>query len=296
MSQKSRTVLDWDDLRYVLALARHKNLSATARALRVTHATVARRIEAAELSFGREFFAKRSDGYTLTKDGEAIVEKLMEMETAALGVGDALVASDRPAGIVRITTIRSFADFVLSEALSDLRLTAPDLTIEILTDMRVLSIAQRDADIALRLGTPKSSDLVGKKVGEVSYNYFAIPAVIETWTNGEPVPLIGYDESSSFTAEFKWLEQHHPNHVYSFRSNSNYAQASAAAGGLGVALLPTYLGRHFSHLSSLNFGPPMPNRDIWLLTRSDLTNVPRVRLTIDHLTTVLGQMRAKLAG
>jgi DNA-binding transcriptional LysR family regulator len=75
MPDHSRTAFDWDDLRFVLALARHGNLSATARALRVNHATVSRRIDSLESALGRTLFDRRADGYAPTLDGQAVIER-----------------------------------------------------------------------------------------------------------------------------------------------------------------------------------------------------------------------------
>ena len=63
MPDKKRTArLDWEDVRYFVALARHGTLSATARTLRVNHATVARRIASLETLLGRSLFDRRANG------------------------------------------------------------------------------------------------------------------------------------------------------------------------------------------------------------------------------------------
>src|SRR5262249_55910997 len=66
MPDKKRTGrLDWEDVRYFVALARHGTLSSTARSLRVNHATVARRIVSLETLIGRPLFDRRATGYVL---------------------------------------------------------------------------------------------------------------------------------------------------------------------------------------------------------------------------------------
>jgi DNA-binding transcriptional LysR family regulator len=294
MADKLRTPLDWDDLRYVLALARGKSLSATARALHVNHATVARRIDAVEVALGHLLFDRRADGYALTVAGTRVVEKAEEMEKSAMSVGDMLGSQDMPTGKVRITATRSFADLILTEALADIRHKTPGIAIELFTDVRVVSIAQRAADIALRFGRPQSSDLIGRKVGEYSFGYYAAPSLIEANPDISKMPLVGWDEDSSFAPEFQWMQEHLPEQDYVLRSNSNYAQAVAAASGLGVALLPDYLGRSLARLVPIEFGQLPPNREIWILTRPDLASVPRVRIVMDHLIEKLAQLSGQL--
>jgi len=283
MTDQFRTPLNWDDLRFVLALSRHGSLSATARVLRVNHATVSRRIDAVEGALGRPLFDRRPDGYQTTADGNVVIEQAKVMEAAALALSDGLVAASGPTGIVRVTLTRSLADLIVAEALGDLHAAAPGITVELLTEMRVLSVAQREADIALRLGRPKDSELVGRKISEVSYGYYASRPTIARWRKGEPTPLIAYDGESSFTAEAAWLDRHFPRQPVSFRSNSNLSQAAAARAGFGVALLPRYLGDSFKGIHALEFGPPMPTRELWLLVRRDLARLDHIRKVFDFL-------------
>src|SRR5438067_8396781 len=87
MPDKKRTTrLDWEDVRYFVALARHGTLSATARALRVNHATVARRTTNLEALIGRALFDRRASGYVLTAEGKAVFDEASAMDEAALSV------------------------------------------------------------------------------------------------------------------------------------------------------------------------------------------------------------------
>ena len=75
---KQMGTLNWDDLRIFLELARTGSLSAAARALRISHATVGRRVAALEEGLGRSLVDRRADGYSLTADGEEAVVSLVE--------------------------------------------------------------------------------------------------------------------------------------------------------------------------------------------------------------------------
>ncbi|HEY1365036.1 MAG TPA: LysR family transcriptional regulator, partial [Xanthobacteraceae bacterium] len=87
MPDKKRTArLNWEDVRYFVALARQGTLSATARSLRVNHATVARRIASLEALIGRALFDRRAGGYALTAQGKAVLEAATAMDEAALCV------------------------------------------------------------------------------------------------------------------------------------------------------------------------------------------------------------------
>jgi hypothetical protein len=87
MPDKKRTGrLDWEDVRYFVALARNGTLSATARGLRVNHTTVARRIASLETLLGRALFDRRANGYALAAEGRAVFNEASAMDQAALSV------------------------------------------------------------------------------------------------------------------------------------------------------------------------------------------------------------------
>src|SRR5262245_62536484 len=105
--------LDWEDVRYFVALARHGTLSATARALRVNHATVARRIASLETLLGRPLFDRRANGYVLTVEGKEILDEANAMDEAALSVLRRLDAGTELSGLVRLAVGRVLAERLL---------------------------------------------------------------------------------------------------------------------------------------------------------------------------------------
>src|SRR5215475_6200930 len=119
MADKKRTAgLDWEDIRYFVALARHGSLSATARALRVNHATVSRRVASLEAALRRPLFDRRADGYALTAAGKAVLDEAGMMEEGALSVLRRVDASSELNGPVRLTVARAMADGFLIERLA----------------------------------------------------------------------------------------------------------------------------------------------------------------------------------
>ncbi|ANL33336.1 LysR family transcriptional regulator [Rhizobium phaseoli] len=284
MAEQKRTGLDWEDLRFFAALARHRSLSATARALKFNHATVARRIAALEQNLGVNLFERRADGYALSRQGSAILAETGVMEAAAAAIRDRLDAEDGPRGRVRLTTIRSLADLVLAPNLAEILDGLPHVELEIVTDIKVASLAQREADIALRLGHPGDSELSGRRVATIRYGFFGSKETRNAFDMGDLPPLITYDGESQGVAEARWLDHNFPDHPVSLRSGSNAVQAQAAASGLGLAMLPLYLAATVSGLEPVAFATPMPERELWMLTPAELAQVPRVRVVLDRLS------------
>ena len=173
MPVQKRTELDWEDLRYFVALARHGSLSATARALRVNHATVARRVASLEARLRRPLFERRADGYSLTLQARAVLEAANAMDEAALSVLRSSDAGTASTGLVRLTAGRTLSDGFLVDRLGKLRERHPDIELELIGETRLMSLARREADIALRFGAPKDSDLVARRLGTIAFGLYA---------------------------------------------------------------------------------------------------------------------------
>ncbi|PKA40261.1 LysR family transcriptional regulator [Rhizobium sullae] len=294
MTEQKRTDVDWEDLRFFAALARHRSLSATARALKVNHATVARRIAALESVLGFALFERRADGYQLSRHGTAILSEAGAMESAASAIRDRLAYTNGPSGRVRLTTTRSIADLVIAPRLGDVLGGLANVELEIVTDIRVHSLAQREADIALRLGHPKDSDLTGKRVATIGYAFYASKAAAETVDESGPARLIGFDLDTDGVAEARWLETRFGRDAFTFRSSSNIVQASAAAAGLGIAMLPRFVAEHNPALVEIDYGEAMPDRELWMLAPANLVDIPRIRAIWDGLAQVFSASRERL--
>jgi DNA-binding transcriptional LysR family regulator len=284
MPDRKRTPdLDWQDVRYFVALAHHGRLAATARALRVNHATVARRIDNLEALLGYALFERRPEGYALTVEGKAALAEAAAMDEAALSLRDRLRTGTEIKGLVRLTAPRSLLDCFLTQRLGALHERHPGIDLELIGDARVLSLARRDADMALRMGSPKDSDLVARRLGTVGYGLYASPAYARKIASGEPVAAIGYDPESDFIHEAVWMVRRFPDQRFAFRSNSQTSQAAAARAGFGVALVPDFIAADDPLLTRVFPDESVPEPNLWLLMRRDLAKIPRIRAVADYL-------------
>lgn len=293
MPDKKRTGrLDWEDVRYFVALARHGTLSATARALRVNHATVARRIASLEALIGRTLFDRRATGYFLTSEGKAVLKEATAMDEAALSVLRRLDAGTELSGLVRLAAGRVLAERFLIDRLRAFHERYPAIDLEVIGGSRVVSLAKREADVALRYGSPKDSELLARRVTTITFGLYTSPSYREKLNDGQSPVFIGFDQESDFIAEAKWLTRQFGNRRFSFRTGSQTTQAAAARAGYGIALLPRYIvATHEPDLVEVFLGSRLPQRDVWLLVRRDLKNVPRVTALTDYLFDVFQRER-----
>jgi len=276
MTVKKRTIsLDWEDLRFALALARSGKLSAAARELGVTHATVARRIDRLEESLGKIMFERRKDGYRLTEIGRLALGPLDRMDRAAFAL---LLeqAATRENTVLRLTTARSLAEAFLIERLDRLHRELPGLTLEVIGEPGPAG----ETDLALRFGPPTDASLTGKRIGWVGFGFYASTAYLKGVADGEKLQLISYDRDNEAQPEARWLAEQFPGIRIAFRANGLMAQAAAARSGFGIAVLPHYLAKGLSR-TDLDIVPP--RRELWLLRRADGTHERLIRLVADKL-------------
>jgi DNA-binding transcriptional LysR family regulator len=284
MADKKRTAaLDWEDVRYFVALARHGTLSAAARALHVNHATVSRRLASLEAALGRALFERRPKGLALSAIGRAVLDQAQVMEKASFAVLRNLESDTQACGLVRITMTRSLADGFVAERLGPLLAQHPSLDIEIITESRNVSLARHEADIALRLGRPAKGELLARRIATLGFGFYASRAYRERIDAGMTPVFVGFDAESELVPEAAWANRRLSSRRFVLRSNSQAAQAAIAAGGHGVALLPHLLARTWPSLVALDLGEVPPSRELWLLMRPHAARIARVRLVADHL-------------
>jgi molybdate transport repressor ModE-like protein len=291
MTDQIRTGPDWEDIRVFVALARHGSLSATARALSITHATVSRRIQSLEQALGEKLVERRPDGYVLTPAGTRLLGPASDMEAAAglLGRGG---ADDSPKGLVRINAPPSLTQGFLVARLAALAARHPALDIDIATDVRTVSLERRETDIALRFGRPLDGDVIARQMATLGFGFYATPEWRRRIDDGAVPVFVGFDEANAHLPEAAWLAQQFPRARMAFRANSQIAQSAAAKAGAGIALLPHFVGREDDALVPCPLDRPPPSRELWLLTRRlDRKDLP-TRTVVDHLVRIFADQRA----
>ena len=73
-------MIDWDDVRYLLAVAREGSVRAAAERLEVNHSTVLRRVAQLEERLGAQMFEKLRSGYRPYRCGEEVLEFAEQMK------------------------------------------------------------------------------------------------------------------------------------------------------------------------------------------------------------------------
>ncbi len=294
--------MDWDNLRFVLAVADAGGLSAAARALRVDTATVSRRLDALEAELACKLFHRSRQGVKTTGAGAKLVTHARRIEGEVRALGFALSAEDRGLdGTVVITATEPIASGLVVPALDAFRARHPGIALELVTDIRALDLGRREADIALRLLRPHQGDLRVRRLGAVGYALYVSQAYVERC--GVPDPrsgcaghtLIDWPVPYTIIPQVPWLREQAARATVVLRSTSAMTRLAAAASGLAIALLPCVIADPDPRLVRVPSAPP-PVQDLWLATHRDLARVPRIRATLEFLAESARRAARRLSG
>lgn len=282
--------MNWDDLKYFLAIARHRSLSAAARELRVTQSTAGRRLEALETGLAVKLLKLTPDGYVPTPAGIRVIESTERIESEALAIEREVNGADAQLeGTVRVTTIETLGAVVLAPLFVELRRSLPDVLVELVTENQSLNLFKRDADIAVRLTRPKQKDLVVKKVGEISFalyasdNYLAEHSAPDFSNGCVGHGIVAMNEENMSFPDARWFSELTNSATTIFSSNSRLAHIEAALSGAGIVCLPRYLADRHAKLVRIEAPDQAPSREIWLAVHKDTRNTPRIRAVLNAL-------------
>ena len=291
--------VDWDDLRYVLAIYREKTLSGAAGTLGVTRTTVGRRLKEAEERLGVRLFDRSEDGLAATAAGEELTNTALRLEEEIQVTEGRLRGRDAVLrGRLRVSTV----DFVFvgfSDVFASFvqRYPGVDMTVNVTNEP--VSLVRRDADVALRIGNSPADRLLGRRVGRMQFEAYAARSLVERVGPGAALgdfPWLHQDERSDGSWLDGWLAKHAPGAKVVFRSDDYAVRRRALAAGIGVHFLPCFDGDADQSLVRIGARLSEEARDLWVLTLPELRNNSRIRAFMDHVHNALKPRQPALEG
>lgn len=284
-------MLDWNDLRYFLAVAREGSTLAAARTLRVSQTTVARRIAALEAALGFPLFEKRQAGYALTPAGQELVERATRVEAEASAFGEAAAAHARElSGTVRITSEEVYAMALISPLLRDLHDSHPEIIIELDTAQAVRDLGGGEADIALRsTSAQQPAGIVGRALCKddwtlyCSRDYAQRAGVPRSTEELKKHPIVGGGGGSLWRNYQAWLQSLGLEEQVAMHHTTSGGLLAAVRSGFGIAVLPTVVADADPELVRCLEPREDHGRILWLVTHERVRHVPRLRAVVDFL-------------
>ena len=291
--------LDWDDLKYFLAVARGGSTLAAGRTLRVSQTTVARRIAAFEGKLGLILFERRQAGYALTPAGEALVPQAESVEDAASSFAEAAGAQSRDAsGTVCLTMQEIYAVTIMPPILKALHEAHPALRVQLDTADQPRDLGAGEADVALRgvYHMPTDKSLVGRRIVAdpwtiyCSRDYAASHSRPRTAADLRQHAIIGGGGEKVWPRYRAWLQRHRLEEAVTMEHSSGTGLLAAVRAGAGLAVLPSFVADNDPDL--VRCLEPMAGDDavLWLLTHERLRHTPRVRVVMEFLGAALTRL------
>jgi DNA-binding transcriptional LysR family regulator len=287
MNAKPAGALEVTDLPLILALSRAKTLAGAAENLEVDLSTVFRRLNALETRLQVRLFDRSTRGYKLTPAGERAAGAAERVETELLALDRDITGRDQQlSGVVRVTASETFSYAVLPALFAQFQVVHPRIRVVLSIDNRVIDLSRREADVALRVRRPLDTDLFGRKLTGVAWAFFAsregVPPLRKDGRsfNFSRHQVIGWDEPTRMAAA-EWILANVPPERVGYRSNSLVNQLLAARAGLGIALLPCYLGDRDEGVRRISGVLPDLDSELWIVTHQDLKNTARIRAFLE---------------
>jgi DNA-binding transcriptional LysR family regulator len=289
-------LLQWDDVRVLLALLRAKNLAEAGARLGVDRTTMSRRLAALEKALAVRLFARTREGLRPTAAAERLREHAEAMEAEAHALANAAHAGeDRATGLVRVATTEAMGVYLVTQGLLSVREHHPELLVEIQGGNRPVDLLRGEADVALRVSKVVEASLRVRCVARMSIGLFASPAYLRA--RGLPrgvAALRGHDVllpagELEKLPESRWLAAR-PGVRVVFRSSSMPALAAAAVAGEGLTTLTLPWGDAEPGLERVMVIDDLPKRPIWLVTPAEATLRPAVRVVCDRIAAIYARV------
>lgn len=295
---------DWNDLRHLLAVARHGGTLAAGRALGVDQSTVQRRVAELERRLGQAFVQRQPSGYRLTGIGQEMLPFAESVERAVLAFERQLQSLGQHAtGVIRVTCPEPIVNRIAqTDLLERFRARHPALSVQFVMSDKYVDLGQGDADVALRSGDTDDDELVGRKIADSIWAVYASRAYVER--HGAPgsigdLPrhaLVGFDDTMARHRIAQWLRQVAPQASLAARSSSVLGLVHSVKAGLGVGPLPLSIGDAEPDLVRVLGPVPELSRAWRLLTTRELRRTPRVAAFFDFIVEEADTLRPILTG
>ncbi|MDF3839137.1 LysR family transcriptional regulator [Cupriavidus basilensis] len=284
--------MDWDDVRYFLALARQRSLSGAARVLHVEHSTVARRVQGLETRLGVRLFDRLPRSWPLTAEGEALLAHAGRMEEEALAFGRAALGAGALTGTVRLSVPPVFGSHFLVPRLAALRHQWQGIVLDLTGEARAADLHRGEADLAVRLSRPQEPGLAARKLGDMGYGLYGSHGWIgkrpEAWV------FLGYGAPLREVPQQRWLARLAGERPFALHANDLATLHHGCRAGLGLAVLPHFLARDDPALFAMGEADAALQRGIWLAVHPDVRRSPRVRAVADALAMAVREAAGSL--
>lgn len=289
--------MDWDKLRIFHAVASAGSFTHAGQMLSLSQSAVSRQISALEEEITTPLFQRHARGLTLTDEGELlygavsdVLARLAEVEEALKNVQEA------PRGTLKITSSHGIGTYWLLPRLEDFLKECPEVEVHLVMEDRELDLAQREADLAIRMRAPVQADLIQRKLFQVHYHMYATRNYLDNCGTPQKIEdicdhtIVAYGETAApEIRDINWLldivkrvsQPGSKGRILRINNVTGILQATEA--GLGLAAVPDYVAAERPHLVRVLPDIPGPTFEAHLVYADALRQSKRVAAFRDFL-------------
>lgn len=289
--------LDWSLVQAFLAVAETGSLSAAARALGRSQPTLGRQIKTIEGQLGADLFHRQPRGFSLTEDGQALLEPARAMRDAANRMALTVAGHEaRLEGSVRVTASVAVSVWHLPPVLAALRVAEPLIRIDLVPTDRTSNLLYREADIAIRMYRPTQQDLIARHLGDVGIAAFAAKTYLarrgmpRTAQDLGQHDLVGMDRETLLIDGFRQGGMQATRDWFATRSDDIVVAWELVRAGCGIGFAQRSIGARDPLVQEIDLGFPLPRLPVWLTAHPVMRRTPRVRRVWDLLAEGLAPM------
>jgi DNA-binding transcriptional LysR family regulator len=280
----------WDDLKMFLEVARHGSVHAAAKRLRLDHSTVCRRIGRLESLLAVKLFDRSRKGIAVRSEAQGLLKHIEQMDRHAGHLEDAFVrGKSTTTQVVRIATMEGIASGYLARRLPALAQFGPNVKIELVSIPQAVDLSRKEADVFLSFFNPDARGLKSTLFGTFSLflycskDYLRRHGAPRTREDLDAHVFVGYIDDLLTINAVRWLDEVVTAPDVSFHSNSVFAQCNAAVSGLGIALLPTFVGEGVAGLQRILLENVSVQREVWVSVRTEQSHLSRIKAATQFL-------------
>lgn len=280
----------WDDLKMFLEVARQGSVHAAAKRLRLDHSTVCRRIGRLESLLAVKLFDRSQKGIAVRSEAQGLLKHIEQMDRHAGHLEDAFVrGKSTTTQVVRIATMEGIASGYLARRLPALAQFGPNVKIELVSIPQAVDLSRKEADVFLSFFNPDARGLKSTLFGTFSLflycskDYLRRHGAPRTREDLDAHVFVGYIDDLLAINAVRWLDEVVTAPDMSFHSNSVFAQCNAAVSGLGIALLPTFVGEGVAGLQRILPENVSVQREVWVSVRTEQSHLSRIKAATQFL-------------
>lgn len=287
--------MDWDKLRVFHAVAEAGSFTRAGDILHLSQSAVSRQVASLEEGLSVVLFHRHSRGLILTEQGETLFSTTRDVY-AKVAMTEANLSSgrDHPEGPLTISTTNAFGTIWLTPRLKAFHQAYPDIQLRLKTSDNALDLSMREADVAVRMGTPTQPDLIQRHLMTVHSHIYAAPGYLAEFgpiESADDLPeqrIIVYGEGPlSDIASPNWLltrsGESESRHRVVLEANNIYCILQAVESGLGISALPDYVARDRPTIRQILPDLQGPSFDAYLVYAEELRHTKRIAVFRDYL-------------